>query len=153
MTNYVENSKSHFRKRITIFEMKQNMEENVKDWFIRVKNTGTQCKFGNMSEEQVKNKFVTGMVKIPNLDRLCEEPTLNLQELLDVALKKESSRRQSSGVSSVNKIRSYNKSIRKDTPAEEDLRKSTKMSQAEAPLCFACGKEQHNFRICRYKMF
>lgn len=49
MMNYVENSKSYFlqefifRKRITFFEMKENVEENFNYWFIR--NMATQCKF------------------------------------------------------------------------------------------------------------
>lgn len=43
-----------FRKRNQFYELKQF----VNDWFVRVKNAAISCKFGNMLDEILKNKFV-----------------------------------------------------------------------------------------------
>lgn len=64
---------SVWRKRIEFFELKQSSTESVSEWHIRIKCAAMPCKFGNMLDENVKNKFVSGLTNRKVLDRLCEE--------------------------------------------------------------------------------
>ncbi|KAJ8931657.1 hypothetical protein NQ314_015372 [Rhamnusium bicolor] len=81
---------STFRKRIEFYEARQNATESINEWYARIKNLAIPCSFGNLLEEILKDKFITGLKKGKILDRLCEEEaTKKVQELLEIAVKKE----------------------------------------------------------------
>ncbi|KAJ8931364.1 hypothetical protein NQ314_015731 [Rhamnusium bicolor] len=64
-------------------------------WYARIKNLAIPCSFGNLLEEILKDKFITGLKKGKILDRLCEEEaTKKVQELLEIAVKKEASAKE-----------------------------------------------------------
>ncbi|KAJ8973985.1 hypothetical protein NQ317_017360 [Molorchus minor] len=82
-------------KRIEFYEAKQNLTETINEWYARIKNLAIPCSFGSLLEEVLKDKFVTGLRRGKILDRLCEEEaTKTMQELLEIAVKKEASARE-----------------------------------------------------------
>ncbi|KAJ8969836.1 hypothetical protein NQ317_005286 [Molorchus minor] len=86
---------SVFRKRIEFYEAKQNLTETINEWYARIKNLAIPCSFRSLLEEVLKDKFVTGLRRGKILDRLCEEEaTKTMQELLEIAVKKEASARE-----------------------------------------------------------
>lgn len=124
---------SVFRSRILFYSLMQTPEETVNDWYIRIKSNALQCKFGNALDSIVKDKFVSGLLRGPILDKLCEENhEKSTNELLEIALIKEANM----------------KPIEED-PSRRisgDNRKQNK-KRKNAELCFACGKSNHVFLI------
>ncbi|KAF2901747.1 hypothetical protein ILUMI_04444, partial [Ignelater luminosus] len=81
---------SVFRKRIEFYHIKQNMGEPINNYYVRIKNAATTCKFGNRLNEVIKDRFICGLQPGPILDRICEEAeTTPMEEILETALKKE----------------------------------------------------------------
>lgn len=133
---------SVFRKRIEFYECKQTTE-NINEWYAKIKKMAVQCKFKNFLEENLKDKFVTGLRKGAVLDRLCEEDeSRSLQELLTLALKKESSLQTSSSADcDVYKVQLRGK---------QKLNKEEKNTQLK---CFVCGRGDHSFKYCKFKQY
>lgn len=91
------------RKRIEFYDMKQAVNESINNWYVRIKDASTSCKFGKQLEDKLKDKFISGLLKGPILDRLCEEDAAkNLNHFLDLAVKKESIMHHSEVGSEVN---------------------------------------------------
>lgn len=62
----------------------------MNNWFARVKSGAMSCGFNNTLEENVRNKFLTGLRKGPVLDKMCEESLeKTTQELVQIAVAKE----------------------------------------------------------------
>ncbi|KAJ8914042.1 hypothetical protein NQ315_017561, partial [Exocentrus adspersus] len=86
---------SVFRKRIEFYEARQKQGETINEWYARMKNLAVNCNFGNLLEPILKDKLVTGLTKGKILDRLCEEDEAKgIQELLELAVKREASMRE-----------------------------------------------------------
>ncbi|KAF2892439.1 hypothetical protein ILUMI_13737, partial [Ignelater luminosus] len=78
---------SVFRQRCHFYNLNQIQSEIINDWFARVKKTATECQFGSVLDEKVKDKFVTGLINGPILDRLCEEDhKQSLSSLVQIAV-------------------------------------------------------------------
>lgn len=74
--------------------------------YIKIKNSAIPCNFAGMLDCILRDKFNSGMLNGPILDRLCEEEhTKTINELLDIALKKEASMKQIAVVADVNKFK------------------------------------------------
>ncbi|XP_055585371.1 uncharacterized protein K02A2.6-like [Uranotaenia lowii] len=81
-----------------------------------------------------------GLKRGPVYERVCEEdPDSNLEALVKVAMKKESTLRQRESLE-VNKFQS-------------DQGNKLKKSASPNFRCYACGKGKHNFRKCQYKSY
>ncbi|KAF2883189.1 hypothetical protein ILUMI_22989 [Ignelater luminosus] len=69
---------------------KLTQQFSIQTSFARVKKTATECQFGSVLDEKVKDKFVTGLINGPILDRLCEEDhKQSLSSLVQIAVKNE----------------------------------------------------------------
>jgi hypothetical protein len=51
--------------------------ESVFEWYSKLKEAASCCKFGPNLEFAVKDKFITGMIAGPNLDRLERAVTMD----------------------------------------------------------------------------
>ena len=90
-----------FRERVKFYALQQNSQESVNEWYVQIKKAAMSCGFGQFLADKLKDKFVTGLVEGHILDRLCEEePDKLLVDLVEIALKKEASVKQS-GTASV----------------------------------------------------
>lgn len=141
---------SVFRERIQFYNLRQKQNENVSNWFVRLKNSAIQCKFGALLEEILKDKFVTGLLQSSILDRLCEEDHgRGLNELVDIAIKKEAalneSRRGNFHVD-LNKLKVSDNQ-------RTDSRASKAYTRNVESKCYHCGKGNHNFSQCKYKTY
>lgn len=84
---------SVFRERVTFYNVKQMKDENIANWFARIKKLSVDCKFGDRFDEILLDRFISGLRSSPILDRLCEEDEdkLTLQNAVEIAANKESS--------------------------------------------------------------
>ncbi|XP_059047717.1 uncharacterized protein K02A2.6-like [Achroia grisella] len=143
---------SHFRKRIRFYSLRQAEGESASKWFTRVKEAATECNFEKNIEENVKDKFVTGLRPGPIQDRLCEETiTRNIKELLDIALNKESAYQENKELVIVNKISSKSNK-KQDCSQVYNKQKSDRKAQ-DILKCIHCGKPNHSFAKCKYKTY
>lgn len=90
LTNQFSKKVSVFKERIEFYSLRQTEGETIKDFFVKLKNKAIQCKFGSSLNEVLKDRLISGLRKGPILDKICEEDhTVELNQLVEVALKKE----------------------------------------------------------------
>lgn len=147
---------SVWRKRIEFFELKQSSTESVSEWHIRIKCAAMSCKFGNMLDENVKNKFVSGLTNRKVLDRLCEETeAAKLEDLVKIAISKEGTLQQSEV--QVNRLQRQKVPVHKEKKkaGESFSKKNEKQGsiKGEKGSCYACGKGNHNFSKCKFRAY
>lgn len=80
------------RERIAFYAARQVPDESTALWFARIKKLSIDCKFGDIFEMVLLDRFISGMSASDIVDRLCEEDEkLTLQKAVDIATSKESS--------------------------------------------------------------
>lgn len=111
-----------------------------------------------MLDDILRDKFISGLLNGPILDRLCEEEhTRTINEVLDIALKKEASMKQIAMVEDVNKFKvnkgrfSHSKEPRSQGDYQRQFKNRT--HNKKPSNCFVCGKNNHNFNNCKYKTY
>lgn len=146
---------SVFRERIKFYNLRQTPNESIRNWFVRCKNAAIFCKFSNQLNEILKDKFVSGMLSGRVLDRLCEEEDgKSLSDLVDLAMKKEASMKESGRLDSsveINKIKEV-----EVKPKKAVMWKPSQKGTGDVGTnltCYHCGKSNHNFAKCKYKNF
>ncbi|KAK4882776.1 hypothetical protein RN001_006095 [Aquatica leii] len=72
MTKHFSPNISVFRERAECYNAMQKADEAITEWHARIKNLAINCKFVNL-DKVLRDKFVTGLVKEPILDKLCEQ--------------------------------------------------------------------------------
>lgn len=144
---------SVWRKRIEFFELRQGSGESVSEWHIRIKCAAMSCKFGNMLNENVRNKFVSGLKNKRVLDRLCEETeAASLDNLVMIAISKEGTLQQSEV--QINHLQKQQINVHKEKrKTGESSKKNEKQDINKKGLCYACGKGNHNFIKCKFKSY
>ncbi|XP_062542480.1 uncharacterized protein LOC134210451 [Armigeres subalbatus] len=126
-----------FRERAKFFEARQGEGESIVEWSTRLKKLAANCEFGDQLNPFLLNIFVTGMRRGPIFERLCEEEaTSTLENLLKIAMKRESTMQQRE-VLEVHKIQ---------------VHEQKKKYKNEAK-CYACGQGDHDFKKCQYKSY
>lgn len=160
-----------FRKRTEFHNLTQKADETVGDWYRRIKNMATHCKFGGNLEMVIKDRFVAGMRSGKIQERLFEEDhKKKLTELMEIAQNKESVLLSKNGqqVQTINyfkKTNNYqniegNKSKQSKLPnyvnkgcydSSSNNNKSSKNSTISKATCNHCGKTNHNFSQCKFK--
>ncbi|XP_062713439.1 uncharacterized protein LOC134290338 [Aedes albopictus] len=131
-----------YRERAVFYRARQESGETVQEWYVRLKKLSLNCEFGEHLDHALKDIFVTGLQPGPIFERLCEEEDfVPLENLLRVAAKKEATLKNR-GVLEVNKI--------SEKKANYGSKPSKKPSSAS---CFACGKNNHDFRSCQYRSY
>ncbi|KAF2897386.1 hypothetical protein ILUMI_08789 [Ignelater luminosus] len=152
---------SVFRQRCHFYNLKQTQSETINDWFARVKKTAAECQFGSVLDEKVNDKFVTGLINGPILDRLCKEDhKQSLSSLVQIAVTKEAVIKESTRelnklhISKVVKSQSvplnHNKGGKGKKP---DQIQGSATSESVQKVCRACGKPKHNFFLCKFKKY
>ncbi|XP_051160432.1 uncharacterized protein K02A2.6-like [Leptopilina boulardi] len=143
---------SIFRERTEFYELRQNDQESINEWFIRIKNKAATCEFGGLLNDMIKDKFVTGLKKGVILDRVCEEEhTKQLTEILEIARNREAALLNSKRevpVYSVNLRANKNQKNKFSSKSSEDKQEKTKFV-----TCNHCGGSNHDFKHCKYKKF
>lgn len=81
---------SVYRKREEFYNLRQNANESITDWYAKKKNFAAQCYFESNLIPVLKDKFTTGMKDGPIKYRLYkEETTKDLSDLVKMSMKKE----------------------------------------------------------------
>lgn len=148
---------SVFKERVEFYEIKQFQNEQIKDFFVRLKNKAIECKFGIQLNEVLKDRFVSGLESGPILDRLCEEEhTITLQAAVEIALKKEATLVKVRSLPSINALTIHKSKTdqKRGSPSSHNVgaRKEGDRRQ-EFSRCNSCGRGNHNFSECKYKKF
>ncbi|XP_015123814.1 uncharacterized protein LOC107045918 isoform X2 [Diachasma alloeum] len=81
---------SAFKERVEFYSLMQKDDESMSDWFARIKNKAIHCKFGATLDDKIKDKFITGLLRGPILDKMCEQDTtMSLKDIVENARNKE----------------------------------------------------------------
>lgn len=70
--------KTCFRERLKFYAAKQEPDEKISKWLERVYELSTECKFRDRLDEEVRDKFICGLLSPAMLTRLCDERMENL---------------------------------------------------------------------------
>ena len=62
-----------FKERKEFYDLRQMENEPINSWYARIKSKAVKCEFGNLLEEHLREKFITGLKPGKILDRMCEE--------------------------------------------------------------------------------
>jgi hypothetical protein len=101
-------TRSIFRNRNELYKLSQNNGKKINECNIKIKNSAISCKFAGLLDSILRDKFISRMLNEPILDMLCEEEhTKTIDEILDIALKKEASMKQIVVVEDVNKFEKF----------------------------------------------
>lgn len=137
---------SIFVERQKFYNAKQLESESVTDWSNRLRSLAILCDFNDTLEAVLRDKFVTGTMKGPVLDKLFELDTAKtFAECVETALQREMTTKQKSKTLEINKLHAKKNNFSHN---------SKSLSERQSSLsCYACGKQNHNFKTCRYKSF
>lgn len=150
---------SVFRERVEFYDLKQAEDEQVKDFYVKLKNKAIECKFGSSLNEILKDRFVSGLRRGPVLERVCEEEhTATLQTIVEVALKKEAALMQSRNITAVNALSIHKKRApvtgnHSSKPMEKQWGEQSEESGRVGAKCNSCGRGGHNFKTCKYRKY
>ncbi|KAJ8911814.1 hypothetical protein NQ315_014239 [Exocentrus adspersus] len=79
-----------WRERRKFYKAKQEINENVADYYARIRSLSVNCNFEKNLTDILKDKLISGLKRGPILDQVCEEETdKSLEELVTLALKRE----------------------------------------------------------------
>ncbi|XP_062704675.1 uncharacterized protein K02A2.6-like [Aedes albopictus] len=131
-----------YRERALFYRARQEPDESVLEWHVRLKRLSLNCEFGEHLGHALKDIFVTGLRPGPIFERLCEEDdAVSLEDLLKIASKREATLKNRA-VLEVNKIVE-----KKPNYVPKSFKKTG------SATCYACGKANHDFRSCQYRSY
>nr|XP_029732609.1 uncharacterized protein K02A2.6-like [Aedes albopictus] len=131
-----------YRERALFYRARQEPDESVLEWHVRLKRLSLNCEFGEHLDHALKDIFVTGLRPGPIFERLCEEDdAVSLEDLLKIASKREATLKNRA-VLEVNKIVE-----KKPNYGPKSFKKTG------SATCYACGKANHDFRSCQYRSY
>ncbi|XP_063933135.1 uncharacterized protein K02A2.6-like isoform X2 [Zophobas morio] len=143
-----------FRERLEFYDAKQLEEETVNDWHVRIHNLSTNCDFGTDLGNVLKDKFVCGMRKGPIRDRLCEEkPSKSLENLLEIALARETTIKADKEINLVRKERwnpEFSGNANNTSGVLEGRRNGNNPRRWS---CKACGAAHTGNQRCKYATY
>lgn len=132
---------SIFDERQKFYDAKQEKNESVTEWSTRLRGLAVTCEFNDHQD-----KFVTGTSQGPILNKLFElEASTTFAKCVEAALKREMTTKQKSQTLEINKMHAKRNNFQAKNKLSND-RPST-------ISCYACGKQNHNCKTCRYKSF
>ncbi|XP_048004940.1 uncharacterized protein LOC125240842 [Leguminivora glycinivorella] len=138
--------KSLFAERHHFHRANQKEDEDLTQWAARVRQLASDCKFGSVLDDMLRDRFVLGMRAGPVRDRLFTEDadTLTLARALEIAVSLHSARaasRQSAAPSNSNQ----------QTESVEVFKVSRSSSSKSGVECEVCGYSNHTVDKCRFK--
>ena len=144
---------SVYCERATFYKVEQKVNESVTEFVARLKKAALFCRFGNYLDLVLRDKFVSGLLKGPIFEKVCEqEHNAPLETCVEAALKKELAIKQRSSkgdvwdVCKVEHMKQSKKFNKFNKPGAKQKQSSPKVKN-----CFACGESNHLFRSCKYK--
>lgn len=77
-----------FSKRYDFYAAVQNKDKTILEWFTEVRRRSRNCKFGSQMESIVRDRFISGMMQSPVLERLYEVliEDMDLRQVVQIAL-------------------------------------------------------------------
>ena len=128
-------------------------KETVIEWYARIKYKAINCKFGQLLEDKLKDKFVVGLIKGPILDRVCEEEhSATLSAIYEAALKKEAAVSTTSSVA-VYKVEPTQISAETQRLQGHQHKHHRSHKKDSDKKCKHCGGIKHNFVSCKYREY
>ncbi|KAL4143418.1 hypothetical protein QTP88_005749 [Uroleucon formosanum] len=125
-----------FRKRSVFYQLIQEQNESVNDLYVRIKKGAMKCNFGNNLVDVLRDKFVTGLIKGPIADHVCEEePTKFLVNLVDIALRKEAVVVQSKSQTTINHVSRFTAKVEFNNKVVDCEFIVVKSTENPYPLC------------------
>ena len=79
---------STWRERRKFYQLRQT-DETIAEWYAKIRSMATRCNFGNDLTRALKDKFVTGLNEGKIFDRICEDDSKGLEDLISLAMKQE----------------------------------------------------------------
>jgi len=155
---------SVFRQKEEFYNLRQNSNENPKDWYARIKNSATTCKFGKGLIDVLRDKLITGIRNGQIKDRLCEEDvSKELNKIVELAMQKEVTMQPNVPLE-VHKLKKWNRSkdVKKNVGASEEGQMTNKKKPTDFSnnnkgsgqgKCLTCGLSNHTFSNCKYKTY
>lgn len=137
---------SDWRERAKFYELAQEPNEPVTEWYARIRSASVNCNFGERLANVLKDKFVTGLHRGQLYDRVCEEDVeVELEKLISIAQKKEST-----PIQQVNKISTGYSNNRRPQPVRSrpPQPKPAENRRGSKPKCKHCGKNHNG--VCKY---
>lgn len=132
-----------YKERKLFYDAKQLQGESISEWHLRVMSLAVDCEFGANLANNIKDRFVCGLLKGKIFDRICEEKlTVTYEELLKIAMSKELILKDESSV---------NKFVSKNVHSNHKRSSKFPTSNSSKAICFACGKPDHNFAQCKFR--
>lgn len=93
----------------------------------------------------LKDKFVTGTLMGPVLDKLFElEATSVFTQIVEEALNREMTTKLKSQTFEINKMH-----VKRNNSSHKNKSSNEKPFVSSSSACFDCGKPNHNFKTCR----
>lgn len=133
-----------YRERMKFYEAKQSRDESVNDWLCRLKQIAINCDFGNILNDVLRDKFITGLLKGPVLDKGLEmDANESLEKCVESIIRREASMKLQ-----FEEIHKISKSH-----GEVEKRSYNGKTQRGNSRCFACGKSNHEFNKCKYRQY
>lgn len=79
-----------WRERKKFYDLQQEVDESMVQWYARLKSYASNCQFGNQLNAILRDKFICGLRSGVILDRLCElKEESTMEEVLEAARAKE----------------------------------------------------------------
>ncbi|KAJ8916931.1 hypothetical protein NQ315_013403 [Exocentrus adspersus] len=102
-----------WRERRKFYEAKQEINENVADYYARIRSLAVNCNFQVNLTEVLKDKLISGLKRGPILDWVCkEEISKSLEELVMLTLKRENQENNEQQCKEVNFVKNWQNSER-----------------------------------------
>ncbi|XP_049886791.1 uncharacterized protein LOC126381339 isoform X1 [Pectinophora gossypiella] len=142
--------KSLFAERHHFHSATQRVGEEYAHWAARVRRLSTDCEFGSVVDEMLRDRFILGMQPGAERNKLfLEEPkALTLNKALDIAVSVHSARqaaRQSESAPAASAVGTAQAQL-----ALADVYRVA-ASSSSGVQCDVCGYKNHNAEKCRFK--
>lgn len=143
--------KSAYAERARFYEAHQKDSESVTKWITRIKCLAMNCDFDANLDFALKDKFITGLVKGPVMERLFElKSDATLDQCMEAALTREMTLKERAALAPVQQ--QFHKMSSSNT-SKFNPKKRKPNAAGDKRLCFACGGTEHDFKKCKYKAY
>ncbi|NSM56887.1 hypothetical protein HET73_05905 [Wolbachia endosymbiont of Atemnus politus] len=125
-------------ERFILHKIKQDMNENIKDFVVRLKRQAAKCCYGAQLNEQLRDLFVVGLNNDQLIRRLLSEKDLKFESAIDIAQMFESTAKETLNIKNkaVDKIKTF---------------KNPNIEKAKFNKCRHCGKSNHISEKCFFR--